>query len=57
MKMSVPAILALVALILAVLALLGIGIPNALTLAVLCLALAILLPNVGLGGGHRGARL
>lgn len=56
MKMSVPAILALVALILAVLALLGIGIPNALTLAVLCLALAILLPSAGLGG-HRGSRL
>jgi len=53
--MSISAILALVALVLALLAVLGMGVPNALPLAVICLALAILLPGFGVGG--RRARL
>lgn len=55
--MSVSAILALVALVLALLALLGIGREGvALSLAVVCLALAHLLPGVG-GLGRPGKRL
>lgn len=50
--MSITGILALVALILAVLALLGVGFPNAIALAIICLALALLLPNAG-GLGRR----
>ena len=50
LNMSIATILAIVALVLAVLALLGVGIANALVLAVICLALAILLPGLGVGG-------
>ena len=53
--MSISGILAIVALVLALMALLGVGgLAGALPLAVICLALALLLPNV-LGG--RGRRL
>jgi hypothetical protein len=48
--MSISGILAIVALVLALLAVLGVGVPNALALAVICLALAILLPGFGVGG-------
>lgn len=55
--MSVPGILAIAALVLAVLALLDIGrAGTALALAVVCLALAILLPHTGTIG-RRGPRL
>lgn len=54
--MSISSILAIVALVLALLALLGIGRGGvALTLAVICLALAVLLP--GVGGLNRKTRL
>jgi hypothetical protein len=54
--MSISGILAIVALVLALLALLGVGLANALPLAVICLALALLLPNIA-GFGGRGRRL
>lgn len=57
MTMSIPGILAIVALVLAVLALLDIGrAGTALALAVICLALAILLPHTGTIG-RGGTRL